>query len=162
MEGKMTDIKLDSRNYRIHDDRNKQLIRKSLQEYGTGRSIVIDADGEIIAGNGVYNEAKELGIPVREIENDGSELVVIKRTDLKRNDKKRDGLAIMDNSASDSSKFDVPLLQEDFSVPQLQEMGVPVFEATELDSDSFFEDAEEKEKKKKTITCPNCGEEIEV
>ena len=30
----MTDIKLDSRNYRIHDDRNKSLIRKSLQEYG--------------------------------------------------------------------------------------------------------------------------------
>ena len=53
-------------------------------------------------------------------------------------------------------------MRNDFSVPELQDMGVPVFEATELDSDSFFEDAEEKEKKKKTIICPHCGEEIEV
>lgn len=158
----MTDIKLDSRNYRVHDDRNKNLIKKSLQEYGTGRSIVVDADGEIIAGNGVYEQAKELGIPVKEIESDGSELVVIKRTDLKRDDEKRKGLAVMDNSASDSSKFDVPLLQEDFDVPTLQEMGVPVFEASEINPDEFFEEAEEKEKKKKTITCPHCGEEIEL
>ena len=158
----MTDIKLDSRNYRVHDDRNKNLIKKSLQEYGTGRSIVVDADGEIIAGNGVYEQAKELGIPVKEIESDGSELVVIKRTDLKRDDEKRKGLAVMDNSASDSSKFDVPLLQEDFDVPTLQEMGVPVFEASEINPDEFFEEAEEKEKKKKTITCPHWGEEIEL
>ena len=48
------------------------------------------------------------------------------------------------------------------AVPELQDMGVPVFEATDIDADSFFEDAEEKEKKKKTITCPHCGEEIEV
>lgn len=36
------EIKFDSRNYRKHNDRNKELIRKSLNEYGAGRSIVID------------------------------------------------------------------------------------------------------------------------
>lgn len=159
----MTEIKQDSRNYRIHDDRNKELIRKSLEEYGTGRSIVIDSDGEIIAGNGVYEQAQALNIPIKEVETDGTELVVVKRTDLKRSDKKRDGLAIMDNSSSDSSKFDVPLLQTDFNSEELQEMGVPVFEASEIDIDGFFkEDDTEREKKKKTITCPNCGEEIEI
>lgn len=159
----MTEIKQDSRNYRIHDDRNKELIRKSLKEYGTGRSIVIDSDGEIIAGNGVYEQAQALNIPIKEVETDGTELVVVKRTDLKRSDKKRDGLAIMDNSSSDSSKFDVPLLQTDFNSEELQEMGVPVFEASEIDIDGFFkEDDTEREKKKKTITCPNCGEEIEI
>lgn len=159
----MTEIKLDSRNYRIHDDRNKELIRKSLKEYGTGRSIVIDSDGEIIAGNGVYEQAKLLNLPIKEIETDGTELVVIKRTDLKRSDEKRDGLAIMDNSSSDSSRFDVPLLQTDFNSEQLQEMGVPVFDESDIDIDGFFkEDDSTKEKKLKTMTCPYCGKEFDV
>lgn len=158
----MTKIKQDSRNYRIHDDRNKELIRKSLKEYGTGRSIVIDADGEIIAGNGVYEQAQALNIPIKEVETDGTELVVVKRTDLKRSDRKRDGLAIMDNAASDSSKFDVPMIQSDFSIEELQNMGVPVFEASEINPDEFFKETTEKEKKPKTVKCPNCGEEFEI
>lgn len=158
----MSDIKFDKRNYRKHNDRNKELIRKSLNECGAGRSIVIDNDGEIIAGNGIYEQAQELGIKTRIIETDGSELVVVKRTDLSTDDEKRKQLAIMDNSTSDSSEFDIELLKVDFDVPILQDMGLPVFEESDIDVDSFFEDTEEKEKKKKTVTCPNCGEEIEL
>ena len=51
---KKEEIKPDKRNYRIHNDKNKQLIKKSLDELGAGRSIVIDNDGEIIGGNGVF------------------------------------------------------------------------------------------------------------
>jgi hypothetical protein len=156
------EIKFDKRNYRKHNDRNKDLIRKSLNECGAGRSIVIDNDGEIIAGNGIYEQAQELGIKTKIIETDGSELVVVKRTDLSTDDEKRKQLAIMDNSTSDSSEFDLELLKVDFDVPVLQDMGLPVFEESDIDVDSFFEDIEEKEKKKKTITCPHCGEEIEV
>ena len=156
------EIKFDKRNYRKHNDRNKELIRKSLDECGAGRSIVIDNEGEIIAGNGIYEQAQELGIKTRIIETDGSELVVVKRTDLSTDDEKRKQLAIMDNSTSDSSEFDIELLKVDFDVPILQDMGLPVFEESDIDVDSFFEDTEEKEKKKKTIKCPNCGEEFEI
>lgn len=156
------EIKLDTRNYRIHNDRNKELIRKSLNECGAGRSIVIDNEGEIIAGNGIYEQAQELGLKTKIIETDGSELVVVKRTDLNTDDEKRRKLAIMDNSTSDSSEFDVELLKVDLQIPELQELGVPVFESSDIDVDGFFADSEEKEKKKKTITCPHCGEEIEV
>lgn len=158
----MTEIKFDKRNYRKHNDRNKELIRKSLNECGAGRSIVIDNNNEIIAGNGIYEQAQELGIKTKIIETDGSELVVVKRTDLSTDDEKRRKLAIMDNSTSDSSEFDLELLKVDLSIPELQDLGLPVFEASDIDIDSFFEDTEEKEKKKKTITCPHCGEEIEV
>ena len=156
------EIKFDKRNYRIHDDRNKDLIRKSLNECGAGRSILLDADNEIIAGNGVYEQAKEIGMPVKIIETDGSELVVVKRTDLKTDDYKRKKLAVMDNSTSDSSKFDIQLLNSDFNTPELQELGVPTFEASDIDVDSFFKDDEQKEKKPKTVKCPNCGEEFEI
>lgn len=119
-------IKQDSRNYRRHNDRNKELIRKSLNECGAGRSIVIDNDNEIIAGNGIYEQAKELGIKTKIVETDGSELVVVKRTDLSTEDEKRRKLAIMDNSTSDSSEFDVELLKVDLSIPELNDMGIEI------------------------------------
>ena len=122
----MTEIKFDKRNYRIHNDKNKELINKSLKECGAGRSIVIDSENEIIAGNGIYEQAQVLNIPVKVIETDGSELVVVKRTDLKTNDEKRKQLAIMDNSTSDSSDFDIDLLKEDFNVEVLENMGVEI------------------------------------
>ena len=160
--GMMVEIKFDSRNYRKHNQRNKDLINKSLAECGAGRSILIDNNDEIIAGNGIYEQAQVLNIPVKVVETDGSELVVVKRTDLSTDDEKRKKLAVMDNSTSDSSEFDLELLKLDFEVPDLQDLGVPAFEASDIDVDSFFEDAEEKEKKKKTVTCPHCGEEFEI
>lgn len=39
---KVSEIKLDPRNYRIHGEENKRLIRKSLTECGAGRSILVD------------------------------------------------------------------------------------------------------------------------
>lgn len=122
----MAEIKFDSRNYRIHNERNKSLIRKSLEECGAGRSIVIDNNNEIIAGNGIYEQAQELGIKTKIIETDGSELVVVKRTDLSTEDEKRKRLAIMDNSTSDSSEFNLELLKEDFEIPELQDFGIDI------------------------------------
>lgn len=118
------EIKFDKRNYRRHCAKNKSLIRKSLEECGAGRSIVIDNSGEIIAGNGIYEQAQKLNIPTRIIETDGSELVVVKRTDLTPEDKRRKQLAVMDNSTSDSSEFDFDSLQADFDVAQLSDWGL--------------------------------------
>lgn len=119
-----TEIKFDSRNYRKHNTKNKRLIKKSLEECGAGRSILIDGDDEIIAGNGVYEQAQKLKMPVRIIETDGSEIVAIKRTDLKTTDEKRKQLAVMDNSTSDTSEFDLELMAQDFDVETLEDMGV--------------------------------------
>lgn len=127
-------IKFDARNYRKHGDKNKELINRSLSECGAGRSILIDANDEIIAGNGVYEQAQALNIPVKVIETDGSELVVVKRTDLDTDDERRKRLAVMDNSASDSSVFDLELLSMDFEVPDLQEMGIS-FDGFECEAD---------------------------
>lgn len=118
-------IKQDKRNYRKHSDKNKKLINKSLVDCGAGRSILIDSADEIIAGNGVFEQAKKLNIPVKIIETDGSELVVVKRTDLRSGDKRRKQLAVMDNSTSDTSEFDFELLKEDFALDDINDMGIP-------------------------------------
>ena len=44
----MSNIKFDKRNYRKHNEKNKKLIKKSLEECGTGRSIIVDSNEEII------------------------------------------------------------------------------------------------------------------
>ena len=131
----MTEIKFDKRNYRKHNDKNKSLIRKSLEECGAGRSIVIDNNGEIIAGNGIYEQAQKLGLKTKIIETDGSDLVVVKRTDLNTDDEKRKKLAVMDNSTSDSSEFDLELLQVNFEVHDLQDMGIDIPSIDDCETD---------------------------
>ena len=150
----LKDIKHDTRNYRKHDKRNLDLIKKSIDEVGFGRSVVIDNNNEIIAGNGVVSQVDK-DTKIKVVETDGSELVVVKRTDLATDDEKRKRLAIMDNSASDTSEFDIELLQADFDVPDLQDMGIDV---PSIDF-SYEEDAlnEEKQINKKLLKCPVCG-----
>lgn len=150
----MVDIKKDARNYRRHSDRNKELINKSISELGAGRSILIDNENEIIAGNGVFEQAKNLNIPIKVIETDGTELIALKRVDLQTKDEKRQQLAVMDNSTSDSSEFDLELLQEDFEIDALQDMGVDtnMLDQSSAESEMLIEDevpeAQEKETSK--------------
>lgn len=140
-KSKSTEIRLDRRNYRRHGEENKRIIKKSLEELGAGRSIVIDAEGEIIAGNGVFEQAQELGIKTKIIETDGSELVVVKRTDLRTQDEKRKKLAVADNAASDSSEWAQDLLREDWTKEALAEFGVTL-PKQELDEAGEYEDAQ--------------------
>jgi len=132
-------INLDKRNYRKHSDRNKELIKKSLSETGAGRSIVIDADNEIIGGNGIFEQWGDK--PIQIVESDGSKLIVVKRTDLHTDDPKRKQLAIMDNSTSDSSEFDMELLQCDFETFELEGFGIELpameDEVLEAEEDDF-------------------------
>lgn len=120
---KVTDLKFDHKNYRKHGNKNKSLIKKSIEEAGLGRSIVVDADDEIIAGNGLVSQIGK-DTPLRVVETTGDELVVVKRTDLKHGDAKRDALAIYDNSTSDTSEFDIELLKADFTDTELENFGV--------------------------------------
>ena len=139
-------INFDSRNYRKHSKKNQELINKSLKECGAGRSIVIDNEDNIIAGNGIYQQAQKLGLKTKIIETDGTELVVVKRTDLATEDDKRKQLAVMDNSTSDNSEFDLELLSADFEVDTLNDWGIDISldldDNIEIVEDEIPEDAE--------------------
>lgn len=140
------EIKFDTKNYRTHDDKNKKLILKSLKKCGAGRSILIDKQGEIIAGNGVYEQAKNLNIPVKIIETDGSELIAIKRTDLDTESKKRKELALADNSTSDNVTWDLSNLKADFDLSELPEWGLEgLVEVEQLDPEITEDEVPNKE-----------------
>ena len=146
--GKNLDIRADERNYRIHGDKNKAMIRKSLEDCGAGRSIVVDNTGATIGGAGVLEQADAMGIPKRIVETDGSELVVVVRKDIAPDDPRRRALAIADNATTDLSEWDVEKLQQDFGAEELAGMGVdiPVYDpvADGMTDQDEVPDAEEK------------------
>jgi len=88
----------DRHNFNKGTDEGSRLMEKSFTELGAGRSILIDKDGNIIAGNKSQLAAMKAGIKkVRVIESDGSELIAVKRTDVAIDSKKGRELALADN-----------------------------------------------------------------
>lgn len=92
------DLTPDPRNANRGTERGRALLEHSLRQYGAGRSILADKNGVLIAGNKTAQVAGELGLAIREIETDGTELVVVRRTDLDlTTDTAAQELAIADN-----------------------------------------------------------------
>ena len=104
------DLKHDHKNARKRTDRSAALIAESLKRFGAARSIVIDEDGRILAGNGTVEGARKAGIDkLRIIEAEGDELIAVRRTGLSEDDKV--GLALADNRSSDLSEWDNEMLR---------------------------------------------------
>ena len=74
-----------------------KMIKRSINELGCGRSILVDADNNVLAGEKTLEAAYEQGKRVILIETTGDELVVVKRTDVKQNSKKGLELSLVDN-----------------------------------------------------------------
>lgn len=130
-----TSIKLDERNYRLHSEKNKALIQKSLKELGAGRSILASADGTCLAGNGVLEQAKKLNIPLKIVETSGDTLVVVCRKDVKSGSQKAKELALSDNSIADTSagQYDEEFIHEDFKDEELAAWGVDLADRNIVD-----------------------------
>ena len=95
-------LKLDPHNANRGTDRGRRAVADSLAECGAGRSILVDRDGTVIAGNKTLEAALQLGLPVRVVESSGDELVVVQRTDLELDgeDQRARRLAYLDNRAA--------------------------------------------------------------
>ena len=97
----INELTQDQHNFNKGTAKGKKLMNKSLKELGAGRSILLDKNGNIIAGNKTQLAAIEAGITkVRVIETTGDELVAVKRTDVDLDSKKGREMALADNAAS--------------------------------------------------------------
>ena len=107
----INDLKSDHKNARKRTNQSAELIQESIKRYGAARSIVIDEDNRILAGNGTIEGAKAAGIKnVRIIETAGDEIIAVRRTDLTEHEKV--GLALADNRTSDLSDWDAEMLHQ--------------------------------------------------
>jgi DNA modification methylase len=94
---------LDEKNANKGTKRGRELLGKSLESYGAGRSVVVDRKNRVIAGNKTVEAARAAGMQsITVVETDGSSLVAVQRGDLDlRKDKKARELAIADNRVSE-------------------------------------------------------------
>ena len=156
------DLKSDHKNARKRTDRSAELIKESLQRYGAARSIVIDEDNRILAGNGTIEGAKEAGINrIRVIETDGDEVITVRRTGL--TEEQKVGLALADNRTADLSEWDQEMLnrlgeQHDISLFFSQDDldGILDTEVEQLPPEDFAEVDDDITTEHR---CPSCGYE---
>jgi len=156
------ELKPDHRNARRRTDRSAALIAKSLKQFGAARSIVIDEENRVLAGNGTIEGAKAAGIQnVRIIETDGSELIAVRRSGL--SEEQKVALAIADNRSSDLSEWDDEMLAQ---ISQEQDLE-PWFTSDELakicgvdDDEDLSEDQSDQLTETYSILI-SCSDEVE-
>jgi DNA modification methylase len=112
---KLADLTPDRKNANKGTPRGSQMIEDSFRQYGAGRSILIDKNGLIIAGNKSAEHAGSIGMDdVLVVQTDGTQLVAVQRMDLDLiKDKRAKELAVADNRAGQVSlDWDPAVLQE--------------------------------------------------
>lgn len=155
-------LKYDENNYNQGTEQGNAMIEKSIDNCGLGRSILIDKNNVIIAGNKTTEQANNLGIKnVRIIETDGTEIIAVKRTDLDINDKKAKELALFDNRTAELNlTWDKENLLKDFDEEELKkDFDLEFHKDFDGNIDDFFTENTENETKKEKL-CPHCGKVI--
>ena len=97
----ISDLKFDDKNFNKHTEYGMSLLEKSLRENGAGRSILIDKDNNIIAGNGIVEAAGSVGLEkVKIVETSGDEIIAVKRTDITLDSEQGRTMALADNATA--------------------------------------------------------------
>ena len=146
------------------DDANAvDAVASSIKNFGFKVPIVIDKGSEIVTGHTRLLAAKKLNM---------EKVPVIIADDLSEAEVKAFRLA--DNKVGELADWDWSLLDSEFE--ELKEMELDFdmeefgFESSDIDHlnlDDFFEQSqsmhkEDKNTEENIITCPHCGEEIEL
>lgn len=113
----LSELRRPERNVRMHTEKQLKEFERSVTMFGQLRPIVVDEDGVILAGNGLYETLLRLG---------WTEADVLQMDGLSENQKKK--LMLADNKifglgVDDLETFDVFLaeLQDDLDIPGFDE-----------------------------------------
>lgn len=144
---KLADLKRPERNTRMHTDKQIAEFKRSVEMFGQIRPIVVDEDGVILAGNGLYETLLALG-------RETADCYIVKG--LSENEKKKLMLAdnrIFDLGVDDMKVFDefIAELGDDLDVPGfddelLRSLSADVAEIDTVMSEYGLIDDDRKEK----------------
>lgn len=107
------DLLQDNLNANRGTDRGNDLLDQSLQKMGAGRSVLIDKNNRLIAGNKTAAKFGELGLDdVVIVPTDGKTLIAVQRTDLDLDTPEGREMALADNRTGEVNlSWDVEALQ---------------------------------------------------
>jgi hypothetical protein len=99
----LSSLTLDTQNANRGSARGRKMLEDSLRNLGAGRSVLVDRQGRVIAGNKTVETARKLGLKeIAVIETDGETLVAVRRGDLDlTTDKRAVELAVADNRVAE-------------------------------------------------------------
>ena len=167
--GKIGDLIPDDRNVNQGTERGNFMLTQSLQKLGAGRSVLLDKNGRLIAGNKTAAKFGEVGLEdVIIIRTDGKQLVAVQRTDIDLDSPEGREMALADNRAGE-----VNLSWHTEALAELAEDGLdlaPWFTAHEIADWSTEVPDYEPESSTQEIDpeefemgcqCPRCGFEFD-
>lgn len=104
----------DNKNFNKGTEYGDRLMDESLRKFRLARSIVIDKNNRIIAGNKTAEKAADIGFTdVLVVEVDGNQLVAVKRKDIDLDSAKGRELALADNATSKANlAWDESMIEE--------------------------------------------------
>ena len=167
----------------------QELLRKSFRNLGAGRSVLLDKNNRIIAGNKSKDAAQMEGIKdVIVVDTEGDVLVAVKRTDMSLDSKEGRDMSIADNATGEKNlewdesalqymteKWDMDTRAWDVETRAMGEDYKPNLNPTQQNTITTEKDVERAEKKieegieqkKKAqdlqdVTCPTCGFKFQI
>ncbi len=151
---KLKDLIPDDKNFNVGSEYGNQLIERSFRTFGAGRSILIDKNNRIIAGNKSVENAFSIGMEdVEIIESDGKKIIAVKRTDIDLDSPEGREMALADNATAKANiVWAEDIIAETVTIEVAECWGVDI-------EKSFISNNENDNLDKETpaITCPNCS-----
>lgn len=149
IETRLEELVPDNKNFNKGTQYGEHLMDESIRRFGLGRSILIDKNNRIIAGNKTTEKAADIGFEkVLIVETSGDTLVAVKRTDVDLDSKIGRELALADNATSKAN-----LAWDDTAIAECAEQFD--FDPNDWGVDLSMEDAapdDEEEPTKKEIS----------
>lgn len=145
----------DDHNFNKGTQYGMHLMEESLGKFGAGRSILLDKNNRIIAGNKTAETYASLGKEkVRVIETDGNELIAVKRIDVDLDTKLGREMALADNATTQINlswdAVEIGKMQDEFGI-DVDEWGISDYinaipeaeDANTTEEDDFDEETDE-------------------
>lgn len=113
-QAKIADLVPDDLNMNKGCEFGQRLVENSIRQFGAGRSILLDKNNRIIAGNKFTENAADVGLEkVIIVETTGDEIVAVKRTDVDLDSAFGREMAAADNATAKADiVWDVEVIQE--------------------------------------------------
>jgi len=135
---KISELVPDDKNFNKGSEFGNSLIEKSFRKFGAGRSILLDKNNRIIAGNKSVENASAIGMEdVQIVESDGKRIIAVKRMDIDLDSPEGREMALADNATAKANIiFDAELVEAELGEAVCEEWGVD----TGIKNEGFGED----------------------